>query len=321
MIKLLLIIVLLGNFSIGSIIKKKDWLRPQNIPSPKDNPLSKEKILFGKKLFFDPILSRANNISCASCHNPLKGWSDADTVAIGDRGKKGKRNSPSILNSAYQFIYFWDGRVSSLEEQALKPLLTHVEMNLDPKIAVQRLQQNPMYKKMFLDAFKEEGISTHTLAKALASFERTIVSKDSRFDLFLKGDTSQLTAEETKGFYTFVNKGNCTVCHSGFLFSDQSFNNIGINNNDIGRAEIKKRELWKGAFKTPSLRNVANSAPYFHDGSVKTLAQAVTFCAKGSRDKNTTVSNLLLDKHLDTNEINQIVTFLHTLNEPVLDLD
>jgi len=321
MIKFLLIMLLLGNYLQGSVIKKKDWLRPDTIPSPKNNPLTKEKTLLGKKLFFDSILSRADNISCATCHNPLKGWSDADALAIGDKGEKGTRNSPSILNSTYQFIYFWDGRVSSLEEQALKPLLTHVEMNLDPKIAVKRLQKNPMYQKMFKDAFPSEDISTHTLAKALASFERTIVSGESKFDLFLKGDKTQLSEEETKGFYTFVNKGNCTVCHSTFLFSDQSFNNIGIDNNDIGRAAIKKRALWKGTFKTPSLRNVANTAPYFHNGSIKTLAEAVTFCAKGSRDKNATVSNLLLDKHLNTNEINQIVLFLHTLSEPVLDLN
>lgn len=320
MIKPLSISLLLVSFLLANIINKKEWIRPSKIPAPKNNPITDAKIVLGKKLFFDPILSRGNNISCMTCHNPLKGWSDADKVAVGDKGEKGIRNSPTILNSAYQYVYFWDGRAKSLEEQSLGPIESHVEMNLDPKDAVKKLQNDATYSRMFNEVFPKEGITTETLAKALATFERSIVSGKSRFDKFIAGDKSQLNAEEVEGFYTFLNKGNCTVCHSGFRFSDQSFNNVGINNKDIGRAKIKKRDLWKGAFKTPTLRNVANSGPYFHDGSVSTLKETVEFCAKGSRDKNGTVSSVLVDKHLNEEEIKKIVKFLHTLSEPVIDL-
>ena len=301
-------------------IKQSQWTRPDIIPAPKNNPITQEKVALGKKLFFDPILSRANNISCMTCHNPLKGWSDADKIAKGDKGRVGTRNSPTILNTAYQYTYFWDGRARSLEEQALGPIEAHVEMNLDPKIAVNKLKNNSEYKELFAKVFPKDGITTQTLAKALATFQRSIVSGKSRFDNYIRGDKTQLSEEELKGFTLFLNKGNCTVCHSGFNFSDQSFNNVGINNQDTGRAKIKKRDLWKGAFKTPTLRNLTNSSPYFHDGSVGRLVDAVEFCARGSRDKNTTVTSILIDKKLSKKEIDSIVTFLHTLEEPIEDL-
>jgi len=321
MIKLLLASVMCLSLLTAEGSKQSQWSRPEKIPTPKDNHLSKEKITLGKKLFFDPILSRANNISCMTCHNPLKGWSDADKIAKGDKGRVGTRNSPTILNSAYQYSYFWDGRARSLEEQTLGPIKAHVEMNLDPKVAVKKLQNNPFYTKEFEKVFPTEGITIQTLAKALASFERSIVSGESRFDKYMRGDKTQLSPEEIKGFSLFLNKANCTVCHSGFNFSDQSFNNVGINNEDIGRSKIKKRDLWKGAFKTPTLRNLTNSSPYFHDGSVEKLEDAVAFCARGSRDKNTTVSPILIDKHLSKSDIKSIVTFLHTLDEPIKDLN
>lgn len=314
--------VLLNTSYAAEIVSNtKEWIRPDKIPCPDDNPITKEKVALGKKLFFDPILSRANNISCMSCHDPVKGWSDSDKVAIGDQGRKGSRNSPTILNSAYQYVYFWDGRAKSLEEQSLGPIQAHVEMNLDPKIAVKKLQKNPTYHKMFKKTFPKEGITVSTLAKAIATFERTIVSGKSRFDKWIAGDTSQITDEEAKGFTTFLDKGNCAICHNGFSFTDNSFNNIGIDNGDIGREAVKKREFWHGTFKTPTLRNIANSAPYFHDGSVETLEEAVNICASGGRDKNASnKANLLLDKHLNKEQIHKIVKFLHTLNEPVPDL-
>jgi len=256
-----------------------------------------------------------------SCHDPVKGWSDSDKVAIGDQGRKGSRNSPTILNSAYQFFYFWDGRADTLEEQSLGPIQAHVEMNLDPKVAVKKLQKNDVYVKMFKKVFPKEGITVDTLAKALATFERTIVSGESRFDKWIAGDASKLSDEEAEGFSVFLDKGNCAICHNGFSFTDNSFNNIGIDNGDIGRKSVKKRAFWHGTFKTPTLRNIVNSAPYFHDGSVETLKEAVDICARGGRDKNATnKANLLLDKHLSKEQVNKIVKFLHTLNEPVPDL-
>ena len=316
-----MVLLLLGNVQAAEVIKNTaEWTRPSTIPAPKNNPITKEKIALGKKLFFDPILSRANNISCMSCHDPVKGWSDSDPVATGDQGRKGPRNSPSILNSAYQYIYFWDGRAKSLEEQSLGPIASHVEMNLEPKLAVEKLKKNAVYAEMFKKIFPKEGLSVETLAKALATFERSIVSGESRFDKWIAGDEKQLNDAEAKGFNVFLQKGNCNVCHGSFRFSDQSFNNIGIDNNDTGRAKVKKRALWKGAFKTPTLRNIANSAPYFHDGSVATLEEAVSICAKGGRDENATVSALLIDKNLSEEEVKSIVVFLETLSEPVPDL-
>lgn len=321
--KLILSVALFLSNAYGAqiITNTQEWIRPQKIPSPQDNPITKEKITLGKKLFFDPILSRANNIACMSCHDPVKGWSDADEVAIGDQGRKGTRNSPTILNSAYQYTYFWDGRAKSLEEQALGPIEAHVEMNLDPKDAVKKLKKDATYQQMFKKVFPKEGITVKTLAKALATFERTIVSGDSRFDKWIAGDASKLSEKEVKGFTTFLDKGNCAICHNGFNFSDQSFNNVGIDNSDIGRKSVKKRAFWHGAFKTPTLRNIDNSAPYFHDGSIRSLEEAVTICSEGGRDKNATnKANLLVDKHLTKDEIKLIVSFLKTLSEPVPDL-
>ncbi|SFV71457.1 Cytochrome c551 peroxidase [hydrothermal vent metagenome] len=294
----------------------QQWKRPAIIPSPKDNPMTPLKIALGKKLFFDTILSRDHSISCASCHQPKKGWSDAKSLAIGDKEAKGTRNSPSILNSAYQFIYFWDGRAKSLEEQSLAPLESHIEMNLTPEKAIERLRENANYRKLFAQTFPKEGITKTTLAKALASFERTIVSGKSRFDSWISGDKNAINSQESEGFYLFTTKANCTVCHSTFRFSDQSFNNVGINNEDKGRGEIKKRAIWQGTFKTPTLRDIANTAPYFHDGSVATLEEAVAFCAKGSREKKGKVSPILIDKNLTKKEIKNIVQFLETLSEP-----
>lgn len=298
-----------------------EWVRPEKIPYPKGNPQTSSKIELGKKLFFDPILSRAKTISCASCHNPTKGWSDGNKVAIGDNESNGRRNSPTILNSAYQYTYFWDGREKSLEAQALGPLMTQVEMNLDPEKAVNRLRGVREYVSMFKVAFPKEGITVKTLAQAIASFERTIVSGRSRFDHWISGDAAAISKQEAEGFSIFLDKGNCAICHQGFNFSDQSFNNIGLGGSDIGRYSVKKRDIWHGTFKTPTLRNIAHSAPYFHDGSVDKLADAVSICAQGGRDldaKNKT--QLLTNKNLTMQQIEKIVKFLGTLSEEVSDL-
>jgi cytochrome c peroxidase len=317
---LLITLLLIANLWGVEVFKDaSQWQRPDEIPFPKENPMTKEKIALGKKLFFDPILSRGHNLSCASCHDPRKGWSDGVQIAIGDQHRNGIRNSPTLLNSAYQFVYFWDGRAKSLEAQSLGPITSHVEMNLDLNEALKRIEASATYRQLFADVFPKEGITQKSLSQALATFQRTLVSGKSRFDRWIAGDASQLTAAEVKGFHTFLTRANCNVCHSSFRFSDQSFNNVGINNGDKGRANVKKRAIWHGAFKTPTLRDIAHTAPYFHDGSVATLEEAVAFCAKGSRDKNGTVSPILIDKALSEEEIESIVSFLHTLSEPVFE--
>lgn len=294
----------------------EEWVRPEERPHPAFNLPTPEKISLGKKLFFDPILSRDKTLSCASCHDPAKGWSDGISIAIGDAGARGQRNTPTILNSAYQHVYFFDGRAENLEEQALGPIAAEVEMNLNPEKAVARLKNSPEYIAMFTAAFPKEGITVATLVKAIAVFERTIISKNSRFDRWVAGDPEAISVDEAEGFSIFQDKGNCTICHQGFNFTDQSFNNIGLGDKDVGRYKVKKREIWRGAFKTPTLRDIANSAPYFHDGSVRTLTDAVSICAQGGRkpyDKNKT--NLLVDKKLSQKQIEKIVLFLGTLSE------
>lgn len=293
----------------------------ETIKYPKDNLQTKEKIKLGKKLFFDPILSRANNISCASCHDPVKGWSDSVPIAVGDKGAKGTRNSPTLLNGAFQYTYFHDGRAKSLEEQSLGPIEAQVEMNLKPKDAVKKLKKSKEYQKLFKEAFPLEEISVSTLAKAIASFERTIVSGNSDFDKWVQGDTTKLSKDEIEGFDIFINKGQCVSCHMGNNFSDQNFYNIGLDDNDVGRYKVKKREFWYGTFKVPTLRNVGNSAPYFHNGSVATLREAVEICAKGGKNLNAKNKTfMLLDRKFTKDDINKVVLFLKTLNEPVLDL-
>lgn len=323
MLKQSILILICLNISLmakDAVINIDNWKRPTKIPTPLNNPITKDKIFLGRKLFFDPLLSRAKNISCSSCHNPVKGWSESSKVAIGDKGAKGNRNTPTIINSAYQYSYFFDGRAKSLEEQALGPIEAHVEMNLAPREAVNRVKENEEYQVLFKKAFPTEKINTNTLAKAIASFERTIVSGESRFDKWIAGNKTILSKEEKEGFNIFLHRGNCDICHNRFNFTDESFNNIGIDNADLGRGAIKRNTFWKGTFKTPTLRNIANTSPYFHDGSVAELKEVVKICGEGGKNKKVVnKSQLIVDKNLSEKEINSIVSFLKTLSEPVVD--
>jgi len=297
------------------------FVNPNTYKMPKYVKPDKDLVLLGKKLFFDPILSKNENISCATCHNPLLGWADGQKIAIGDEGRLGTRNTPTIINSVFQRSFFWDGRAKTLQEQALGPIQAHVEMNLDLKEAIKRIKQNREYVELFKKAYPKKGITIDTLASAIASFEQTIVSKNSRFDKWIAGDQSRLSEEEAKGFKLFLDKGNCQICHRGYNFSDGDYNNVGIDNGDIGREGVIKDKEFYGLFKTPTLRNVALTSPYFHDGSIKTLKEAVEICAKGGRDKNAkNITGFFIDKNLTDNEIDSIVKFLETLNEPVKSL-
>ena len=254
------------------------WLRPTAVPQPANNKLTPERIALGKLLYFDTRLSKNNKISCATCHSPSRGWTDEipTSKAVGFEGRVGPRNSPVILNSAYQREQFWDGRVKSLEEQALGPIQTNVEMNMPIKELIPKLNNIKGYVALFKKAYPSEGITKDSLVKAIASFERTVVSTESPFDKFAKGDKNAINAEAKKGFELFKGKAHCIYCHDGFNFSDGSFQNIGLHDGklrgkELGRYNMKNRAAWYGAFKTPTLRDVTKSYPYFHDGSVKTL--------------------------------------------------
>ncbi len=296
--------------------KEYFWLRPEYIPAPKDNPITEKKVELGKLLFFDTRLSKDNTISCATCHIPYNYWTDGRQKAVGIKGRAGKRNTPTIINSAYQTIFFWDGRASTLEEQALGPIENKDEMGLPLDELVKKLKNIDGYKKLFNEVFGNEGVTKQNIAKAIASFERTIVSQDTPFDKWIKGDEKAISKDAVEGFEIFINKGKCASCHNGFNFTNYSLNNIALGDDDIGAYIINKNPIWKGSFKTPTLRNVAKTAPYFHDGSVHTLEEAVFICGNGGRYKDIKGrSPFFRDRHLQIEEVRKVVKFLETLTE------
>ena len=300
------------------------WLRPLEVPQPKDNLLTPERIELGKLLYFDTRLSSSGKISCATCHHPKRGWTDLIPVAkaVGHQGRVGPRNSPVILNSAYQNRQFWDGRVRTLEQQAVGPIETGVEMNMPLDKLLPTLNNIKGYQKLFKVAYpKSKGIITKDyLAKAIASFERTVVSTTSPFDRFIKGDSYAINQKAKEGFELFQGKAHCTDCHDGFNFTDGSFHNVGLGDDDIGRQQMKmKRKAWSHAFKTPTLRDIEKSGPYFHDGSVFTLQESVAICGNGGRYPNKYgTSSSIKNRNLNTNDIDKITQFLKTLTGPNL---
>jgi len=297
----------------------KKWLRPENIPVPVDNKITPARVELGKLLYFDPSLSRDGTISCANCHNPLMGWSDNQPKAIGVEGREGPRNSPTVLNTAYQIRQFWDGRAKTLEEQALGPIQADVEMDMNLDFLLSKLNKNMGYVALFQRAYPSEGITDKTLAKAIATFERTIVSTEAPFDKFIQGDKEFISKSAQDGFKVFIGKAHCADCHDGFNFTDGSFHNIALGGRDEGRYKIKKRAAWFHAFKTPTLRDIVKSAPYFHDGSVKTLKEATTICATGGRYPNgKNISTFIKDRNLSETEIDNIVEFMKTLSGKTL---
>jgi len=312
---------------IGANDDMSKWLRPTEVPQPQNNKLTPERIELGKLLYFDTRLSKNNKISCATCHSPSRGWTDAipTAKAVGFEGRVGPRNSPVILNSAYQKRQFWDGRVRSLEQQALGPIETDVEMNMPLNELVPKLKKIQGYKVLFAKAYPKEGITKDTIAKALASFERTVVSTESPFDKYAKGDKNAISEDAKKGFALFKGKAHCADCHDGFNFSDGSFQNIGLHDGELhgkelGRYNVKHRAAWYGVFKTPTLRDVTKSFPYFHDGSVKTLKEATVICSQGGRYEHNVrnKSDVMIDRNLSKTEVDEIVTFMKTLTGPDL---
>ncbi len=297
------------------------WIRPNEVPQPKDNKLTKDRIELGKLLYFDKRLSASEQVSCATCHHPKHGWTDLVPVSKAVGAGRGPRNSPTVLNTAYLKRLFWDGRAKSLEEQALGPIEADVEMNMPLEELIPKLQKIQGYVKLFNKAYPNEGgINNKTLAKAIASFERTVLSTTAPFDKYAMGDKKAISKKAAKGYELFIGKAHCADCHDKFNFTDGSFHNIGLKDGDLqgkdlGRYNLKRRAAWYGVFKTPTLRDITKSGPYFHDGSVKTLTEAATICASGGRYKNgvKNKSTYIVDRHLTQAEIAQIVAFMKTL--------
>jgi cytochrome c peroxidase len=282
------------------------------LPVPKDNPQTAEKIELGKQLYFDKRLSKDNTVSCASCHAPEKGFSNGERFATGVGGAKGGRSAPSVINAAYYRQQFWDGRAASLEEQALGPIANPIEMALSIEDAVGRLNKIAGYKSQFQKVFGTDA-NPAGLAKAIAAYERTVLSGNAPFDKYKAGDKSALSEVAERGRKLFFGKANCAACHAGSNFSDNSYHNIGIGMDakepDKGRVVVSKLGGDTGAFKTPTLREIARSAPYMHDGSLKTLEEVVEYYAKGG------IANEWLDEELFKLRLNDqdkadLVTFM-----------
>ena len=295
------------------------------LPIPADNPPTAETIALGRRLFYDVHLSKDNSLACATCHSPKFDFSDRNRLAKGVGGAVGVRNAPTLINVAYQPLQFWDGRAASLEVQAASPIADPLEMNQTHKVSVSKLAKDPLYGRMFTEAFGSPDVNLERVEKSLASFERTILSGDSAFDRYqYRGDTNALSPSQQRGLAVFVDpqKGNCAACHTigpkYSLFTDGKFHNIGIGVaddgtlHDVGRFHETTVKSDTGAFKTPTLRNVANTAPYMHDGSLQTLEQVVDFYAGGGN------SNPYLDReikvvHLSGQERKDLVDFLKSL--------
>lgn len=294
------------------------WLLP-SVPQPKDNLINDARVELGKMLFFDNRLSGDGNMSCATCHSPLYGWSDGLPTAKGFRSEILGRASPTIINTAYNYLQMWDGRKKSLEDQAMGPMMSNAEMNMDIPKLLAFLNDSKGYKAAFSMAYPNEKISESTIAKGIASFERTVVSNQSPFDQWIKGDKKALTAQQVKGFKLFTNplKGNCAACHSAPNFMDDGFHNIGLTqygekNPDLGRYTQRPLRLMKGAFKTPTLRDITLTAPYFHDGSSATLMEVVAHYNKGGIIK-TNLSPSMKTADLTADEQKSIVVFMQSL--------
>lgn len=274
----------------------------------------KSKAELGKKLFFDPILSKDSTVSCASCHKPEHGFGDDKAVSLGINGQKGDRNTPTIFNTSHLKFLFWDGRANSLEEQALGPITNPKEMGETLKGVLTKLNNDPEYVKEFADTFKQTPITTSHLLRAIAAFERTLISEDSDYDRFINGDEKVLSASAKRGFVLFNGKANCNKCHSGPDFADSEFHNIGLPiTSDVGRAKISLTTKDTRKFKTPTLREVANTAPYLHDGMFKTLQEVITFYNTGG-SSDTYKDPEMKPLNLTQQEQKDLVEFLKALS-------
>lgn len=311
---------------VGRVLTIEVPLGLPAVPIPANNPPTAESIDLGRRLFYDTALSRDHSMSCASCHNPRLGFTDGLQVAHGVGGSRGTRNAPTLINSAYLPLQFWDGRSASLEDQAANPIANPLEMNQSHQISLAKLAENPTYRSLFFKAFGSRDINLNRVEKALASFERTILSGNSPFDRYqFSKDKGALTSSQVRGLQIFLdpNKGNCGACHTvnrtDALFTDGKFHNTGEGAGDegefadVGRFGETKTSADMGAFKTPTLRNVANTAPYMHDGSLKTLKDVVDFYAGGGN------SNTYLDKQIRVLQLTgqdraDLVEFLKSLS-------
>jgi len=316
---------------------------------PRDNPLSTAKVELGRELFFDPRLSANASVSCSTCHDPRFGFADGKKVAIGINGRQGSRNTPTVLNAMFNSTLFWDGRAETLEAQALEPLVNPDEMgNSSHDEVVRRVSAIPQYEEKFQTVFGG-GVTAASLGKAIAAYERTLVSANSPYDRFVAGDRKALSDAAQRGLTLFRTKGRCTVCHnlsaSFPFFTDGNYRNTGVAGNfsgfeqlaqratalsgepsdaeirdlnqqkgkfELGRFLVTRNALDIGSYRTPMLRNVELTAPYFHDGSAATLADVLNYYSRGGNE-NTIRDWELQAVNLTEREQQDLIEFLKSL--------
>jgi cytochrome c peroxidase len=304
----------LGQKAVAGIdTMKAQYRRPALISFPKDNPYTPEKAALGKKLYFDTRLSVSSAQSCASCHSPGFGWGDGLALGIGHGMAKLGRHSPTIINAAWGEIFMWDGRLPTLEEQALGPIQSPGEMNMPIERLMERLASIAEYKPLFAAVFPKEGMKPETLAAAIATYERTVVSERAPFDAWIEGDEKAITEEAKRGFALFNTKAQCSSCHEGWNFTNDGFQDIGLPSEDIGRGQFVPGVLkMQHAFKTPGLREITRRSPYMHDGSLATVEEVIEHYDRGGVDRPSR-SDLMKPLGLTSQEKSDLVAFLQTL--------
>lgn len=287
------------------------------VPVPDDNPMTVEKVELGKMLYFDKRLSKNQTLSCATCHIPENGYAEPKPVSEGIQGQLGPINAPPVLNSAYASSMFWDGRMNTLEQQAAGPVGNPIEMGHNIDAVAKELGKIPEYKKRFQDVFGAPA-SPDTITKAIAAFERTLLAGNSPFDRFQNGGQNAISADAKEGWTLFQQK-LCVTCHQPPIFSNWGFYNAGVEVKDgkipDGRFNHTKSQTDKGAFRVPHLRNLKQTGPYLHDGSAKTIEEAISFMAKGG-NPNANLNPLFMAikaQNITGDQIKKITAFLESL--------
>ena len=286
---------------------------------PEDNPLTKEKVELGTLLFFDTRLSANETIACASCHVPALAFTDGQPVSAGIHQQQGGRSAPTAVNRVFSTAQFWDGRAATLEDQSVGPFVNPVEHGFaDHDALVAKVKTIAGYRPLFERAFGPVPITLDLIGKAIASFQRTLLSGNSPYDRFVAEDDARALSETAQnGFRVFVSKGRCLSCHSGFNFTDERFHNLGVgwdrDQIDVGRYAVTKQAEDLGAFKTPTLREIARTAPYMHDGRFATLRQVIEFYDRGGIP-NPYLDSAVTPLQLTEQEKDDVIEFLRSLN-------
>ncbi|MEK6803817.1 MAG: cytochrome c peroxidase [Nitrospirota bacterium] len=294
---------------------------PTVVPIPSSNLNYTAKIELGKQLYFDGRLSKNNAISCAFCHNPGTGFADPRQTSIGVGGGVGGRQSPTVYNTGLNHVQFWDGRARSLEEQAIGPIHNPVEMAETHEHVVAKLGKIKGYQQQFRAVFGTD-VNLQSIAEAIAAYERTVVSTNSAFDKYVLGDQKAMDEAAVRGLAIFKGKARCILCHNGPNFTDNQFHNLGVPQvgpmkEDLGRFAVSRAEKDRGAFKTPTLRSITETAPYMHDGAFKTLEEVVEFLDQGG-GSNPNLSPLVKPLNLTAEGKSDLVAFLKALaGEPI----